>query len=227
MIMQKCIPKSTITTLSNVKTVDNGEKLISISNAGILCKPIYFLNNIPNSLSDCYARESIIEKLLYINKNLPNGYQLLIYDAYRPIAVQQELWNSYEKIVKEQNPNDNIQEIENKTSIFVSKPSYDILNPSIHNTGGAIDLTIVDKFGHPLNMGTEFDDFTEKSNTNHFEYYANEIISEEIRRNRRLLYWSMINAGFVNLPSEWWHYDFGDKIWATENKCNAIYGGIL
>ncbi len=36
---------------------------------------------------------------------------------------------------------------------------------------------------------------------------------EQVRENRRLLYYAMIDAGFTNLPSEWWHYDYGDRFW--------------
>ena len=73
-------------------------------------------------------------------------------------------------------------------------------------------------------MGTEFDNFSNKAWTNHYEEYTQ---NDEIRDNRRLLYWTMINAGFTNLPSEWWHYDYGTKFWAYFNNTNALYEGIL
>lgn len=46
-------------------------------------------------------------------------------------------------------------------------------------------------------------------------------------KNRRILYNVTIAAGFTNLPSEWWHYDYGDKFWAYFKRCKAKYKGII
>ena len=130
---------------------------------------------------------------------------------------------------------------------FVSDPIPDREVPPVHTTGGAIDLTIVDSDGNELDMGTSFDAFTEKTKTDYFERIdANEIYNNSyyndkdekcnsvckkhitsVRDNRRLLYAVMTKAGFTNLPSEWWHYDYGDRFWAYYNKCSAIYEGVF
>ena len=47
------------------------------------------------------------------------------------------------------------------------------------------------------------------------------------QKNRRMLYNVMTAAGFTNLPSEWWHYDYGDNMWAQLTGGKAIYAGIL
>ena len=65
-------------------------------------------------------------------------------------------------------------------------------------------VTIVDNFGNEINMGTEFDCFKDTANTN---YYELNNINDEIRNNRRLLYNAMLQAGFTNLPTEWWHFE--------------------
>ena len=109
-----------------------------------------------------------------------------------------------------------------KTSLFVSKLIMDIRNPFLHNTGGAIDLTL-SKNGKEINMGTNFDYFGEKAWTNYFEINEN---NEDIKNNRRILYNLMIEEGFVNLPSEWWHYDYGDKVWSYFTKNKIMYCGI-
>ena len=93
----------------------------------------------------------------------------------------------------------------------------------MHNTGGAVDVTLTYK-GISLDFGTEFDEFSQKSKTAYFELYRN---NRTIRELRELLYWSMLDAGFTNLPSEWWHYDYGTKFWAYEKNCDALYKGIL
>ena len=103
-------------------------------------------------------------------------------------------------------------------------PIKDTLIPPAHTTGGAIDVTLVDANGHALDMGCEFDAFNEKTKTDYFEDTEENV---KIRDNRRLLYSCMISAGFTNLPSEWWHYDFGNKIWAYYKNEPAIYEGVF
>ena len=48
---------------------------------------------------------------------------------------------------------------------------------------------------------------------------------EEARANRRILYWVMAEAGFANNPTEWWHYSWGDQMWAKlRGEPAALYG---
>lgn len=204
------------------------EKLISLSNAGFLCESQYYLQNIPGSLQDCYARETVVDMLKEAESKLPTGCRFKIYDAYRPINVQQSLWDMYRKQVEKKEPYLSDEEIDFKTSFFVSKPSYDINQPSLHNTGGAVDLTIVYNDKYALNMGTLFDDFTKRSWSNHFEDdYPEHESCYEVRDNRRLLYEVMTSVGFTNLPSEWWHFDYGTKFWSYFKNQPAKYTGIL
>lgn len=73
-------------------------------------------------------------------------------------------------------------------------------------------------------MGTTFDDFSPKAWSNHFKKFEE---NKVVRDNRRLLYNIMIESGFTNLPSEWWHYDFGTKFWAYFTQNLALYKGEL
>ena len=107
-------------------------------------------------------------------------------------------------------------------SKFVSIPVFDKMRAPVHTTGGAVDLTLIDTNGKPLNMGTDFDDFSEKANTDYYERHFN----QEITKNRRLLYNAMINEGFTNIPSEWWHYDYGDSYWGFYKGEPPFYGGF-
>lgn len=220
----KPIPTVKFPSITDFEINEIDEKIISIRNSNLLVSPKYYQQGISGAYQDCYARESVVKKLLEVEKSLPNRYRLLIYDGYRPICIQRRLWDYYKRIIKLENPNLSEEELDFKTSFFISKPSYDVNKPSLHNTGGAIDLTLIDKDGKELNMGTKFDDFSDKTWTNHYEEYE---IDEEIRDNRRILYNAMINVGFTNLPSEWWHYDYGTKFWAYFNNANALYKGIL
>ncbi len=75
-------------------------------------------------------------------------------------------------------------------------------------------------------MGTEFDFFGERANTAYYEDNASDADSEA-RKNRRILYNLMIDTGFTNLPSEWWHFDYGDKLWAYYTGNEGLYTGIF
>ena len=109
-------------------------------------------------------------------------------------------------------------------STYISFPNYDRALPPVHTTGGAVDVTLVDKNGVELDMGTHFDEFSEKAHTDYFEKNCENPI---VRENRRILYNAMIGAGFTNLPSEWWHYDYGDRFWAYYKDTPALYSGIF
>lgn len=223
-MLDKPIPKAVIPNISEYNIVGVNEEIMSLSSEGFCCSSEYFTQGIAGAYMDCYARKSVIEKLKVAQNNLPKGLKFKIYDAYRPISVQQRLWNFYSVQTKNKNPKLSDEEIDFKISFFVDRPSYDIEKPSLHNTGGAIDLTIITDNGYELNMGTSFDNFTQRAWTNHFEVYE---VYEEVKHNRRILYNAMINAGFTNLPTEWWHYDYGTKFWGYFTRNDALYKGIL
>jgi hypothetical protein len=102
--------------------------------------------------------------------------------------------------------------------------------PSPHATGAAVDLTIRWEGGDPLWMGSLFDDASPLAHTARFDTEtgaeAFSFSNEEARANRRLLYWLMVDAGFASNPSEWWHFSFGDQMWAKlRNEPEALYAG--
>lgn len=221
----KAIPTVSVPSIREYEISSSDEQLISLRERGLIVKSQYNQQGIPGSYSDCYARETVADMLVKAQHSLEgSGYSLVIWDAYRPICIQQRLWNFYRQDIKNNNPGLGDVELDFKTRFFVSKPSYDVKHPSLHNTGGAVDLTLCDENGDYLDMGTKFDEFSGKSWTNHFEEIEQD---DKVRDNRRLLYNTMIEAGFTNLPSEWWHYDYGDKFWAYFTENEAIYDGVI
>lgn len=218
------IPEHKVPSIQKYEINRLDEEIVSLRKNGFIVESQYYIQGIKGSYRDCYARKTVVAMLKEAESYLPNDYKFIILDAYRPICIQQILWDSYHKQLRDKYPQLSDEEIDYKTSFFVSKPSYNIKYPSLHNTGGAVDLTICDKSGKWLNMGTDFDDFSDRAWTNHFEKYEEDV---EVKNNRRLLYNSMIKAGFTNLPSEWWHYDYGNKFWAYFTGNTALYEGIL
>ena len=184
----------------------------------------YFKQGIPYATNKCLLRKTAADLLEISLKRLPDGYGFKIYDAWRPIQVQQALFDRYFESLKKEYSGKAIseQQLMELAKKFVSVPSYDKLNPPAHTTGGAIDLTIIDRDGNELDMGTKFDDFTDRARTDFFEHAED----NRIRDNRRLLYDCMTFSGFTNLQSEWWHYDYGTNFWSYYKKRPAIYKGI-
>ena len=84
---------------------------------------------------------------------------------------------------------------------YVANPSHG----SVHNRGGAVDVTLVNLKGEEVSMGTEFDHFGVEA------HHAYTDFPDSILANRRLLKGIMKKAGFSGIRKEWWHYNFADS----------------
>ena len=177
-----------------------------------------------NAVKECFVRRGTLKRLNRAASLLPKGYSLVIFDAWRPFLLQQELYDYYaESIIAYyhlESENENLQkEIINK---YVLPPIRSHESPPVHTTGGAVDLSLMDDEGNMLDMGTAFDCFGTEAATDYYELHS---INDTIRNNRRLLYNVMVSAGFTNLPSEWWHYDYGDRFWGYYTNNPSLYDG--
>lgn len=130
--------------------------------------------------AECFLRLKTVNALIDANKKfLEKGYKIKIFDCYRPLDIQKKMWK------------------------IVSNPKYvaDPAKGSIHNRGGAIDITLIDSLGKELDMGTPFDFFGIEASHN----YPN--VSDNVKQNRILLKTIMTSSGFNSFDSEWWHYN--------------------
>ncbi|MES1940528.1 D-alanyl-D-alanine dipeptidase [Salinisphaera sp. T5B8] len=202
--------------------VDNGEILVpaSLAPERVLVRPRYHLEGLPGALPECFVRESVLERLLSAAANLPHGHRLVLFDAWRPLALQRWLFERFACELEQGGELEHIDE-------FVSRPMPDLEHsPPYHLTGGAVDLSIAGPNGRLLDMGSDFDAMTDASHTAWFEQATvDDEHAARWRDNRRMLYHAMLGAGFVNIPSEWWHYSYGDQLWAAfQDQPHAIYG---
>jgi D-alanyl-D-alanine dipeptidase len=268
---------------------DNGEKLVPVGPFSdypeIFQDMIYFgertqsspygLQELKGSLLTPFMREGVAERLVKASSLLPEGYALMVWDPYRTLEVQKSLFdyrvNELMTDIHKDDASYTRAKAEEEAQIAVSIPSSDRTKPSPHNTGGAVDLTIV-KFepeawremkklnvqvkssdwrvayaaemrrmqllrehSKPLDMGVAFDEVAPEDRTvgmspTAMRYYEKEAEvraltprEEDIRRNRRLLYHVMNEAGFSCYEEEAWHFDYGNQFWGKKTGQPAIY----
>jgi D-alanyl-D-alanine dipeptidase len=152
-------------------------------------------------LTHAYLQKETMAKLkkaqALLEKEHP-GYHLLIYDAARPLSKQWELWNT----LTEYPPA--------KRRTYVADPK----EHSIHNYGSAIDLTVADEKGNPLEMGTKYDFFGELAYPKEeARFLKSGKLSQKAIDNRLILRKAMTQAGFTAIDYEWWHFNaFSRKV---------------
>lgn len=209
--------------LEKISIVECEEPLVDLARYDFLLEPVYFKQGL--ALDDkMMIRESVAEKLLTARQSLPGEYNFKIWDAYRTIEVQKKLFDSFTGQLRSEHSGWTEDKIREHASCFVCSPDARFI-PG-HLTGGALDLTLVDKEGNELVMGTDFDEFVEKANTYHFDGKQSLTEEEEIcKANRILLRSALIKEDFAPYPFEWWHFNFGNQAWAHDKgKEFAIYG---
>jgi D-alanyl-D-alanine dipeptidase len=155
----------------------------------------FMKTNVYGKLNQAFLQEEVARKLSLAQQKLTatdSTLFLLVYDAVRPLWVQGKMWNLLDSIPIHQRVK------------FVSNPK----NGSVHNYGAAVDLTICDAHGIPLDMGAGFDDPGEIAYPSKETYFLNkgEMTQAQIK-NRQLLRKVMKSAGFSNLNTEWWHFN--------------------
>ncbi len=164
-------------------------------------------------------RKNAQELLYKAADNLPDGHKLLVVTSYRPIWMQKELYRRRERQLAVRHPFLMIfryPKWRNMVNRYTSPPGG-----SSHQYGGAVDVTIIDPQGNRLDMGTTLTDYGIKVHT------ENNLITENQRKNRKILYEIMTKAGFVNYPLEWWHYSYGDRMWAAYSQRQECFYGPL
>jgi D-alanyl-D-alanine dipeptidase len=130
----------------------------------------------------CKLRRAVAERLARAATALRAQHRhLLLWDCYRPMSIQEVFW----KLAPDER--------------YVANPR----KGSRHSRGAAVDLALVDEQDQPVPLPTKFDEFTEAAHRDHALAGADG--AEALR-----LAAAMTDAGFVGMPTEWWHYDAPD-----------------
>ena len=177
--------------LVDIQTLDSSIRvdLKYATTDNFMKKRLYF------DIDKAYLQKVIAQRFVkcntYLKKLRPN-YRLLVYDAARPRSIQQAMWDALDSIpVKERTK-------------FVSNPA----NGSVHNYAAAVDLTICDKYGNVLDMGASYDDIRLIAYPSKEVYYLKKgLLTKKQVENRKLLRKVMTSQGFINIPTEWWHFN--------------------
>lgn len=193
-------PKSpTALRLDSLGLVDVSDMDSSIVVSLLYATPDNFVGEILYAdLTEAYlhpeAAEALIKARRLLKEQHPH-YTLIVYDATRPMSVQQKMWD----LVKG-----------TPQSIYVSNSSR---GGGLHNYGLAVDLSIFDtRVGKPLSMGTEIDHFDYQAHiTDEAGLVKKGFITPHEKENRELLRRVMRGAGFRTLPSEWWHFNLHSR----------------
>lgn len=219
------------------------ENYTNIKDIGLAGDNYYFLESNPpyfskidGAIAYLLLRESVALKFKNVNDELKKyGIELYFFDCYRPTKVQSYFYERWVPVaIKKMYPTLSDKEILEKRNLFTAKPSrtidkIDIDSPSPHSTGAAADVTLryIDT-KQQVFMGTIFDDSTELVFNSYYEKQLSEgnilSISEiEALKNRRVLYWSLKEEGIENYPNEWWHFSYGDQMWAMFSKSKEAF----
>ncbi len=213
--------------IAAIPIADDGTALhaFSLATPTLRVQPIYHALGVPGAVPECWAREAVYRRLLKVARNLPDGLGLVVLDAWRPYVVQRHLYDTLLGMVEARYADLDEADLRAMTRAFVSPPSDRPECPSPHLTGGAVDVALCDADGILLEMGSAFDEARPASHTVHFEHHAHDAVTRTYRDRRRILYHAMVDAGFANLPSEWWHYSYGDQMWAWyRGESRALFG---
>jgi zinc D-Ala-D-Ala dipeptidase len=229
----------------NIQIIESGEPLVKIPFELFAVESPHPYEKLGAPYSDrspYYLREGVINGLIeaqnYLETLRPN-WKIQIFDAYRPVEVQQFMVDySFELALQERNWLQQELSLAQEEEIWQAvydiwaPPNMDLKTPPPHSTGAAVDVTLVNSQGKPVDMGSFIDEMSQRSLP---DYYQNSDHSQgnEFHHNRELLKDVMEKGGLLRNPREWWHFSYGDQMWAwiinqstVGSQKNAFYGRL-
>lgn len=183
---------------------------------------------IPNNTNYTKIRRSVYAKLLQAQKMLPKDLNFCIYEGYRSLDLQEKLFNDHYREIKNEHPAWNHEKIFIETTRLVA-PVTNLdgsCNIPPHVTGAAIDIYLVNGKGEIVDMGIRVEDWMNDSGGALSQTKSTKI-SGTAKKYRAIMDDALTKVGFVNCPTEYWHWSYGDRYWAYHKKSEyALYGVI-
>ncbi len=214
-----------------------GEPVVEAREAGLAGENFYassrnppYWHRVDGATDRLWLRRSVADRLLRVNARAGTaGLELFLLDAWRPRAVQayfHDVWMPQE--LRRRGVQLAGAALMEEVERYWAAPTDDPESPAPHATAAAVDLTLRWKDGQTLWMGSLFDDVTALAHRDRFETPDADGFSfsdREAQANRRLLHWLMVEEGFAGHPDEWWHFSWGDQMWAALTGApHARYG---
>ena len=232
---------------SPVPITDNGEPLLPLPAQLLRLEPHPYLA-VGAPYGSCGSpfrlRQGVIERLLQAQTVLQTtqpGWRLAIFDAWRPLAVQRFMVEHaiaeecHARGLDREHPSAELDAVVAEVGRFWAPPSDDPATPPPHSTGAAVDLTLARADGALVDMGSPIDAIGAVSEPDHYARVTEGLPDGPERRqalawhgDRQLLAQAMASAGFAQHPNEWWHFSWGDQLWAWRlGQDQACYGRWL
>lgn len=198
---------------------NNNEPLVDVATYDDSITSQYIKRDmVPITGNTIYVRDTIAKKLTRIEAVLRNkGYRLKVVYGYRHPRVQQKYFETRRAAISKRYPELNGDALDRFTHNFVAVPAI-----AGHPAGAAVDLTIIDTNGDPLDMGTDIADYTDEEK---IKTFADNLTKQQVA-NRKLLHDLMVKEGFAPFYGEWWHFSYGDREWAAFYNKKALYSAV-
>ncbi|NAS25853.1 dipeptidase [Herbidospora sp. NEAU-GS84] len=169
----------------------------------------------PTGPGHAHLRLGVVDRLVTAQTYLPPGLYFLVIEGFRPVALQKEYFDAHKDRLRAAEPGHDEDWYHVRASRYISPPDV-----APHVAGAAVDLTLCDVDGAELWLGTEVND----TDTEHC-HTASPSVTGEAADRRRMLSDALTSAGFVNYPTEWWHWSHGDRYWARVTDAEAARYG--
>lgn len=190
---------------------------------GLWVEPIYHRRGYSQALPEVWLRVQAVQRLLpALPTVLAEDVSLLLLDGWRPRELQKALWEEYMAKLQESSGLSG-EALDRRAREFVSPPDTSEAPPA-HRTGGAVDLTLCTLDGQAIDMGGEVDELSVRSHPGFYERVGLSADERRYRDRRRLLLRAMSGAGFWRLPTEWWHFEYGTRDWASHTGGQRRFG---
>jgi D-alanyl-D-alanine dipeptidase len=216
-------------TLPPVPVLECGEPLVVVKDEPrIFTAAAYHAWEVPGAPDTVAVRRGVLAALGRAAAGLPPGTGLLLLDGVRTLATQHAIVELFRSSLARGHGGD--EDVEKYLALAPETRQAFLADPPPHATGGAVDLTLCDAEGRQLDLGAEFDQFDESAWLAHFEQpeHVRNAADETFARNRRVLYWAMLEAGFAPYPWEYWHYEWGTPVAAVFHGATlARYGAAV
>ncbi|GAA3173532.1 MULTISPECIES: M15 family metallopeptidase [Streptomyces] len=202
--------------VSGIPVRDCGEPL-----AEIAADPAVVLSHQERDPAGAYgrARTGVLRRLRSASRSLPDGIRFLVVEGHRGSAEQARRFARHEDRLRRSGITDPV-ELRRRTSAFVSP-----VEVAPHCAGAALDLTLIDADGTELDMGGAVN--AHRTGDERSCPLDAPGLPDAARDHRRLLARALRGAGFVNYPTEWWHWSYGDRYWALISAAgSAMYGPV-